>query len=712
MTIHVHTLGGCTPDPLAHYLKALAILRLVAEQRDKETRAFWAGGTFKLVTTVDREALVDFLANTYVPTPILAPWNGGSGFYPKDNRDGINTIRESTSQRFHGYREAIRRAEEIVGGRTRSPKDDDKSALLAACARLQQDEAYAWLSAAVAIDRDGNGRYPALLGTGGNDGRLDFTNNFMQRLTELIDVKVGSVRPEALGLLDLALFGGARDGLVDRAIGQLLPGGAGGANGTAGFEAAARMNPWDFVLMLEGAVVLRVASLRRLDGSDLAQAAAPFALRSTTEGYGSAAPGDAANKRGEQWLPVWSKAATYAEIKLLFGEAKLASGRAAAASALDAVRAVARLGAARGVTSFRRFSFIERNGQANLAVALGEIPVIECQSVRLLDELDGWLSAFRAASRRDHVPESLERDLRSIEGAAFACADASANAGSWQRLVMALGQAEQGMVERPKATHAAHLRPLPLLSPRWLELIDDGSSETRVAMAIASGCAPAGGNSDLCPIRMHAVPLAPPLRKAFSTTSEGLAHDPDVVWTGRSLVDDLAACALRRATGAKKAGYGVFPLDGFVTAPLIDVAAFLEGRLDESRVALLARGLMAVDFQKAPRGPMEWAPVPGVLAPFAVFRCIYQPFNFAGAAANDPTALRQLWSGRLDEAFRTASRRLVAMGLRPKLRVAVGDELSSRRIAAALAIPISRFDFERIRSLVTRPFTDSKETST
>jgi CRISPR-associated protein Csx17 len=712
MTIHVHTLGGCTSEPLAHYLKALAVLRLVAEQQDGAARGFWIGGVFKLATTLDRQALAEFMANTYVPTPILAPWNGGSGFYPNDNREGVDAIRASSSPRFHAYRKAIRCAKNMVGERTKSPKDEDKSALLAACARSQQDDAYAWLSAAVALDRDGNGRYPALLGTGGNDGRLDFTNNFMQRLTELIDVKEGTARPEALGLLDLALFGGVRAGLVDRAIGQFLPGGAGGANGSAGFDAAARMNPWDFVLMLEGAIVLRVASLRRLDGSDLAQAAAPFALRSTTEGYGSAAPTDASNKRGEQWFPLWGKAATYAEIKLLFGDAKLASGRASAESALDAVRAVARLGAARGVTSFRRFSFIERNGQANLAVPLGEIPVVACQSVRLLDELDGWLGSFRAASRRDHIPDSFLGDLRSIEGAAFACADANAPAGAWQRLVVALGQAEQGMVRRPKATHAAHLRPLPGLSPRWLELVDDGSPEARVAIAIASGHAPAGGKSDLGPIRVNAVPLAAPARRGFATTSDSLANDPNVVWTGRDLVDDLAACALRRAAGAKKAGYHIFPLDGFVTAALTDVAAFLTGHLDEPRIALLARGLMSIEFQNAPHRQIERAPVPGALATFAVFRCIYPPFKIDGAAANDSTALRQLLSGRLDDAFRTASRRLVAMGLRPKLRVAVGDELSSRRIAAALAIPISRFDFGRIQSLVTRPFTASKETST
>jgi len=38
MTLHIHKLDGCAPTPLAHYLKALAILRLVAEQRDASVR--------------------------------------------------------------------------------------------------------------------------------------------------------------------------------------------------------------------------------------------------------------------------------------------------------------------------------------------------------------------------------------------------------------------------------------------------------------------------------------------------------------------------------------------------------------------------------------------------------------------------------------------------------------------------------------------------
>jgi len=42
-TLHLHHLVGCAPAPLARYLKALGILRLVAEQKDPAVRGWWPG---------------------------------------------------------------------------------------------------------------------------------------------------------------------------------------------------------------------------------------------------------------------------------------------------------------------------------------------------------------------------------------------------------------------------------------------------------------------------------------------------------------------------------------------------------------------------------------------------------------------------------------------------------------------------------------------
>lgn len=101
--MHELRLDGCPPTPLASYLKALGVLRLVAEQKDPQARGFWRGERFHLKTRLDPAGLRRFFLEDYAPTPIIAPWNGGSGFYPKDAKEGINAIAASRSDRFAVY---------------------------------------------------------------------------------------------------------------------------------------------------------------------------------------------------------------------------------------------------------------------------------------------------------------------------------------------------------------------------------------------------------------------------------------------------------------------------------------------------------------------------------------------------------------------------------------------------------------------------------
>ena len=64
--IHEHPLPGCTPTPLASYLKALAVLRLVAEVGadeggDPYATGFWRDDVFVLRTQLTAEQLGDLL---------------------------------------------------------------------------------------------------------------------------------------------------------------------------------------------------------------------------------------------------------------------------------------------------------------------------------------------------------------------------------------------------------------------------------------------------------------------------------------------------------------------------------------------------------------------------------------------------------------------------------------------------------------------------
>ncbi|MGE3669779.1 MAG: type I-U CRISPR-associated protein Csx17, partial [Polyangiaceae bacterium] len=69
-------LPGCRPIPLAHYLKALGVLRLVGVQAVPDVLGHWRGEEFHLVSSLDERQLVEFFLQRYSPSPLVAPWNG------------------------------------------------------------------------------------------------------------------------------------------------------------------------------------------------------------------------------------------------------------------------------------------------------------------------------------------------------------------------------------------------------------------------------------------------------------------------------------------------------------------------------------------------------------------------------------------------------------------------------------------------------------
>ena len=76
-----HNLSGCRPIPLASYLKAMGLIRILWDQKDPTVQGWWEDETFVINTDLDQTALVNFFCEEYAPTPIVSPWNGGSGFY-------------------------------------------------------------------------------------------------------------------------------------------------------------------------------------------------------------------------------------------------------------------------------------------------------------------------------------------------------------------------------------------------------------------------------------------------------------------------------------------------------------------------------------------------------------------------------------------------------------------------------------------------------
>lgn len=699
MKLHVHTLTGAAPAPLAFYLKALGVFRLVAKQADPGARAFWKDDVFRLVTKLDRLELETFFLERYAPTPLISPWNGGSGFYPKDTKDGIEALAKSDAPRFGAYRRAIQTAQRIVGGRDKRPEKEEKAEMLQALRAVLPEEPLDWLDAAVVLTGKDSAQYPALLGSGGNDGRLDFTNNQMQRIVELFDAGSGTALFGTDELLRAALFGMLTSGQKKNAVGQFLPGNAGGSNATAGFDGAALVNPWDFILMLEGAVVFQVAAVRRLEGFGLPEAAAPFAMKTQSAGYASAAVEDG---RGEQWMPLWGAPATLAEVDGLFHEGRIQNGPKAAETPVDAALAIARLGTARGVTSFARYGYIVRNGLANFAVPLGRFAVEKVPHIDLVDEAMPWIRSLQSYEARSKTaPASLSRIVRRLQDAVLAVSRKDAPQNAFLMLLVAMSNAEDLLVSHPKLAAESRMRPIPRLSGGWIDKANDGSIEARLGLAIASQRGP---NAKFGSIREHCFPLVMDKgHERFAVTQDGLRKDPTVVWSGRDLVSDLANVALRRIVEASQAGFRAFPLIGRAFASLDDIAAFVDGRVDMQRVGVFARAFMALrDDAWAHVAIPARAEAPSAL--HGLFRLAYlsEPLDNIPPRC-DAVPLRLLLAGRLEEAADVALHSLKIRGLRPKVRHFFADAEMARRLAATVAIPVCRRDLLRLKDLLAKP---------
>lgn len=422
--IHDVVLSGCVSTILGSYLKALGTHRLVAEQLDPSAMSWWdRNGRFHLVSSAEHDVLVDFFVHRYAPTPLITPWNGGSGFYAGDQQIGIQAITASGLDRFARYREVIERCRKLLGSLGLTEKPEDKEAKLALLRRARSwlpDDAVAWLDAAYVVGE--GARYPALLGSGGNDGRLDFANNFMQRLAEIFLAPrsrpaSGKRMIDARDGFMASIFGAAHRGAHQpAAVGQFVPVLAGGTNMTAGLKTEGRVNPWDFVLALEGTLTFAGTVVRRLDSARYGSASFPFHVNPSSVGYGSSATLDDEHARCELWLPLWRSPCAFSEVTVLFGEARLDVGRRRATSGLDAARALATLGVDRGLDGFERFGVLRRNGLAYLAAWLGTFDVRVMPRADLLRELDGWLASIE---RLDEPRADVSTGLRRLHETMF-----------------------------------------------------------------------------------------------------------------------------------------------------------------------------------------------------------------------------------------------------------------------------------------------------
>jgi CRISPR-associated protein Csx17 len=739
MTNHLHKLEGCAPSPLAHYLKALAILRLVSEQRDPGARGWWAGEVFWLSTTLSSRELVDFFVEAYEPTPILSPWNAGSGFYfreNKSNESGVETgsrdvptaatraveeLVHSNSRRLLIYRKCAIEARELLRnlGLIEAPEKEAKAKLIAALRSRLPEAGIRWLDAAVTSAGQEFECAP-LTGSGGNDGNEDFSKQFLERVLKLTGTTDTSTRP----LVESCLFGRPAPGALDTLAGQFFPAGNGGTNAGVGFTGKATANEWDYLLAVEGSVLFAGAAARRLDAST-SGAAFPFAVRVDAAGYASAADADREASRSEIWLPLWAQPTNLSSVQALLGEGRIRIDRADARRTTDVVRAIASLGTSRGIGSFERTAFFTRNGNMHYSAPLGRWDVTAQPRTELLDDISPWVQTFTKFARDKVAPKAITSAARAIDEAILGVCGVGSGSTRWQALLVALGRAERALLRSPNKAGdpMRRLSPLPPLRPEWLDAANDGSIEFRLAAALASQDVALHheGKEIYGNIRAHWMPLdrahAPQHAYAkrrparFATLANGLAHDSDVVCGGANLERDCIFLVRRRLQLAPTLairGLGLASRRAAVQS-LADLAAFLTRRVDDARVLSLARPLMAVAW-------WEWTrprPVPSpsdvaLDALYAVVRSAHPgERSDRGDTQNvelDPEPIARLAAGDLTTAIAVCLRRLRASGLSPTIHVVGSNESYARRLAASLAFPIHDGDAARCINLIAKPF--------
>lgn len=720
-------LSGCTPEPLMNYLKALGIFRLVSEDRehgDPTARLFWSGGVAVLQTKFDRAQLLQFFLSDYQPTPIVAPWNGGSGFYGGGS-EPLEAIAASTAPRLRAYRETIGALRPLIPDK--KPKDEDKFRLLVACRNELSDQVGAWLDCCFVLREEGTSFFP-LLGTGGNDGRLDFTNNFFQRLSEILGFQTESASPPlSEDYLRAALFADTIVSLGKSAIGQFNPGGIGGANGIQGrFEADSRVNPWEYVLMIEGALLFAGSVARRLETTGTMKAAFPFTVESVAVGYGSAIASEETTdgSRAELWLPLWNTPASFAEVKHLFAEGRAQLSRHQARNAIEFALAVNLLGVSRGISSFARYGFLKRNGLAFLATPLGRVTVTPRPQAQLLQdpELTHWLDRWRLACRdKEKTPLRYQMALRNIDRAMFEFANRSEtgnDAPFLLNVLRMLGRAERTLAKGLRFAQDKYLNPLSGLNADWLKQADDGSVEFRLAVALAGIQGTSG--ADVGPIRTY---LEEVTGDSYPKWQPGSSS---AVWSNQLLAENLAAVFRRRQMEAFRAGCPGVPLPSSRFAKLDDVTCFLRSQVDDTKLEDLLWGLLGVTFPSQPDvNESSQRPAP---FEFGCLRLLVQTRQMSavdgawrssqaidGNVHADADVFHRLASGQPDaiadcvdrSARRLKSSGLLVIGYRNRMQTGrplqVESLIPPHRLLAAMLFPLSEIDISRIANTVLYP---------
>jgi CRISPR-associated protein Csx17 len=711
-------LGGCAPTPLASYLKALGVLRLVAEQADRDAKGYWENESFVLVSRLDEAELEHFFLEQYRPTPLVAPWGARSGFYPGSSeataRGALDRILACESERLSPFRSVIGDVHSLLKhlGMTEKARDEAKLYLLRACRAELPDYVLPWLDACYVLTEEDRA-FPPLLGTGGNEGSGSYVSGFAQQVVACV---IDRAHDRALAA---ALFGLPRPQMgSSQTPGQFAPLAAGGPNATTGFEGRSSLNPWDFLLCLEGTLLFAAAATKRLESSTPGALAFPFTVRAVGAGSGSISLGDERNARAETWFPLWHRPATLSELSGVLAEGRVQVSGRTAEDALDFARAVSALGIQRGIDSFQRYGYLQRFGRNVIAVPLDRVDVRRNPHGDLIDDIDRWLACFRRLARQDVAPARLRSLTARLENTLFDLT--RGQHPSRVQVVLTLFGEAQVYLARSKSARAV-LPPVPELSEHWARAADDATPEFRIAAGLAGlhaiSATEDGKPRAVLPMAVHFAPMDE--RRHWVQ-----GGDHRATWGAGRLHRNLGALAARRLEAADQMWVRVAPWFARVTVPLAAAAAWLDCRLDERRIAALLPGLALARIpRRLDHIRLDGPPIPAayaVLKPLFTPRAQLERTRLAPAAEDARgrssssriarSVARLLAANRVNDAVTIGIRRLRAQGMPIGVSLEGAGHPAGEALLSALLIPLSDNDLRLLIDRVARKEDDRHRT--
>ncbi|QTI68154.1 type I-G CRISPR-associated protein Cas8g1/Csx17 [Gordonia polyisoprenivorans] len=594
---------------LQRSLAALGLVRVLAEQRDPDLRSRVDGDDLVIDTTV--EDIARWLVDEYRPRPVLSPWNGGSGFGEKDrNQRAIldDLINFSDRDRVSVLRGAVGVVDRLLEhGRA---EGWDKRDLIREIGNTCPDEMLPWLRSAVVVLGNDDLAFPPLLGSGGNDGRLEFSSNYHQRLLDVLPTDAKAER-SSLGWAQDALAGTSREKLVKASVGQFDPGTAGTPNSSAYGAAPAVVNPWLFVLMVEGATLFEAGPARRISAQSSVDkgAAMTFMTRGSSAGFDSGS--DDEDIRGEVWLPWWHHWLRWPAIQRIFVEGRATWRGKTATRSGDMYLAVGTQGVSAVVSEFDRFSIAKRNGLAFSAIRADAVGVDDDQLLRVVALVEDWPQRL---SGRTGLPGTVTEELRRFDSARVDLVRTKSRAeqvgqlqlllSSLTRLEVAVGRSRTAKESvRPRATtRGSGQEMLEIL--RAAELLDALTviPEFRLALGLASlrfkrrDGRWAGPRDLLLPVVTGPAMSRPAWGEGSEVAGYGIRPLTAV------MTDLLARVAIEAGAMDEVAGPGGASASGItmpssIPVPLAHLHQFVIGGLDDEAVARWFDALLVFDWR-------------------------------------------------------------------------------------------------------------------